>query len=208
MRRTASLRQWTGLLAIVGGLVRFAAPAAAQTLTLPGEVLDPAGQPVAGLEVFLHRVTQGGGLTVATDTTDANGAFELRADSDTAQAVYFVAARYQEQVHIGPMLRAPFPDGDYVLRLGSNPVSVTPEATTNPAAAVRKTEDGRFILAVMGALLVIAAFALLRTLRPSTQRRLLIRLAELEESRAANGESPAAEIERSRILARLRFGRS
>jgi hypothetical protein len=204
--RTASLRYWTGLLAIVGGLVRFAAPAAAQTLTLPGQVLDPDGRPVPGLEVFLHRVAQDGGRTVAADTTDASGAFQLSVDVDTAQAVFFVAARYEEQVHIGPMLRAPFPAGDYVLRLGSTPASGGTEATTRPVPA--EETEGTVVLATMGALLLVAAFAVLRAFRPPAQRRLLLRLARLEESRDASGRmGPDAEVERSRILARLRFGR-
>jgi hypothetical protein len=203
--RTSPLRSWTGLLAIVGGLVRFAAPAAAQTQTLPGQVLDARAQPVAGLEVFLHRVTEGGGTIVATDTTDAAGAFALRVDGAVPEAVFFVAARYDGQLHIGSMLRAPFPAADYVLRVGVDPVTATPEATSAPA-----TPDRRGItLLVMGMLLLAAAVAALRMLRPPAERRMLLRLAQLEETRDRTGRmSPHAETERSRILARLRYGRS
>ena len=207
--RMAALRQWTGLLAIVGGLVRFAAPAAAQVQTLPGQVLDARDQPVAGLEVFLHRVTQGGGMIVATDTTDASGAFQLSVETDSSEAVFFVAARYEEQLHIGPMMRSPFPSDDYVLRLGANPVNIGTAATADATAAADTGEGRGVILAVMGTLLVIAGFAVHRSMRPPARRRLLLRLAEIEEARAASGSVTSdAELERSRILARLRFGRS
>lgn len=209
MRCTFSLRTWTGLLAIVGGLVRFAAPAAAQQQTLPGRVLDPAEQPVAGIEVFLHRVTEQGAGIVATDTTDAEGAFALSAQADSSEAIFFVAARYEGQLNIGMMLRSPFPQLEYVLRVGVNPVAVDPNAgVTTPAAA--ESDDRRAItLIVMGALLAFAAFAMYRAAQPPTSRRLLLRLAELEESRDESGRlSPDGETERGRILARLRFGRA
>lgn len=205
--RMASLRAWTGLLAFVSGLVRFAAPAAAQEAVLPGQVVDENGEPVASLEVFLHRVTGAGGTIIASDTTDANGAFALRAESDSAEAIYFVAARYREQLYIGAMIRPPLAEEEYVLRVGVNPVGAG-AAETTPAAAVDDTNDAA-ILAIMGALLLVGAVAVLRAVRPSQQRRLLLRLAQLEEAGAAAGHmSPRDEVERSRILARLRFGRT
>lgn len=203
--RTSSLRFWTGLLAIVGGLVRFAQPAEAQQQTLPGQVLNAQEQPVPGLEVFLHRVTEGGGTIVATDTTDAAGEFALRVQTDAPEAVFFVAARYEGQLHIGSMLRAPFPQASYVLRVGIDPVNVTPEVAETPASPDRRG----ITLAVMSALLLAAGIAALRMMRPPAERRMLLRLAQLEETRDPAGRmSPDAETERSRILARLRYGRS
>ena len=98
---------------------------------------------------------------------------------------------------------------DYVLRVGSNPVNVGPGLTTDPETAPQETDSRGVTLAVMGALLAIAGFALLRSMRPPAHRRLLIRLAEIEESRdASGGITTEQDVERSRILARLRFGRS
>src|SRR5690606_8973531 len=122
VRSIPSLRTLTGLLAIVGGLARFAAPAAAQERTLPGRVVDPSDRPVAGLEVFLHRVTDEGAGIVATDTTDAAGQFALGVQGDSGEAIFFVAARWEGQLNIGPMMRSPVPQADYVLRVGVNPI--------------------------------------------------------------------------------------
>ena len=204
--RVLSFRSWTGLLAIAGGLVPFAAPAAAQQQQLTGQVLDAEERPVAGLEVVLHRVTEGGGTIVASDTSDTEGAFTLRSGDDPPDAVYFVAARYEGQLHIGSMLRAPFPAGEYVLRVGGDPVTAPVETPVRPVAGSRRPA---IALMVMVGLLGLGVFGFVRAARPSARRRLLLRLAQLEETRDADGRmDAAAEMERSRILARLRFGSS
>jgi hypothetical protein len=187
----ASLRRWLGLVVIVAGLGP-AARVAAQERVLTGRALDAGNEPVAGLEVMLHRVTSEGGATVARDTTDPEGAFELSAASETDDPVYFVATRYEGEIQIGPMLRAPFPDSGYVLRVGGG-----------ASAAVDPTRpDPRKAIVIVGALAVLG-LGMAYVVRPPARRRLLLRLAQIEEARAA-GEPAAHAGERRRILTRLR----
>ena len=176
------------LLAFAGGLVPCA-PAAAQEHVLSGRALDGGDRPVAGLEVMLHRVTADGGATIARDTTQADGRFTLAAAGDADDPVYFVAARHEGQLQIGPMLRAPFPETGYVLRIGGGPVGP-------PARDSRKAALVVGILAVLG-------LACAWLVRPPARRRLLLRLAEIEEARAA-GDPAADARERGRILTQLR----
>jgi hypothetical protein len=177
------------LLAVGGGLVP-GAPATAQERVLSGRALDGDDRPVQGLEVMLHRVTADGGATIARDTTAADGRFTLSAAGDADDPVYFVAARHEGQLQIGAMLRAPFPESGYVLRIGGGPVG--------PG-----TRDPRRAGLVVGILAVLGlAFAWL--VRPPPRRRLLLRLAEIEEARAAGGDPTGDARERGRILTQLR----
>lgn len=198
------MRTWTGLLAIVGGLVCFAPALAAQELVLPGQVLDAAARPVAGLEVMLHLVAADGGALVAQDTTDADGRFELRGLAADGEPLYFVAARYEGELQIGPVLRSPFPAGDdYVLRVGGDPS----DAAAAAAGAPTPRRDRSLALIPIAVLLIVGALAMTRAGRPPMRRRLLLRLAEIEEARAA-GDGGVDLRERGRILARLRRGPS
>lgn len=177
------------LLAVVGGLVPCA-PAVAQEHVLSGHALDGDDRPVAGLEVMLHRVTPDGGATIARDTTGADGRFTLSAAGGADDPVYFVAARHDGQLQIGPMLRAPFPESGYVLRVGGSPVGA-------PARDRRKAGLVVGILAVLG-------LAVAWLVRPPARRRLLLRLAQIEEARAAGADPAGDARERGRILTQLR----
>jgi hypothetical protein len=177
------------LLAVVGVLVPRA-PAAAQAAVLSGRALDGDDRPVQGLEVMLHRVTADGGATIARDTTEADGRFALSADGAAGDPVYFVAARHEGQLQIGPMLRAPFPESGYVLRIGAGPAG--------PAA-----RDPRKAGIVVG-ILAVLGLAVAWLVRPPRRRRLLLRLAEIEEARAAGGDPSGDARERGRILTQLR----
>lgn len=73
--------------------------AGAQELT--GVALGPDGEPLADHVVVLHRVGGGGGAFVATDTTDARGAFSFPLPAEDP-ALYFAALRYEGRMYIGP----------------------------------------------------------------------------------------------------------
>jgi hypothetical protein len=188
LKASPRIRAWTGLLAVVGGLVPFA-PAAGQESVLAGRALDAGERPVAGLEVMLHRVTPAGGATIARDTTAADGGFTLRAEASDDDPVYFVAARFEGQIQIGPMLRMPFPESGYVLRVGA------PSGPPAPAAGRAAWIVG--VLAVLGMAIVFGV-------RPPSRRRLLLQLARLEEARAAGIDDGARARQRARIRTRLR----
>jgi hypothetical protein len=178
------------------------------SIALRGQAVNPQGQPLAGVLVVMHRVGAAGGAQLARDTTDATGAFSLTATDpvDTA-AVYVAAARSDGQLYIGPFVRAPG-DNAYRLEIGGQPVAldapITPgagAAPLTPAPAARS--PWRFALVPGVALLALAAFMAFRSSRPSTRRRLLIRLAAVDEDLAAGGAEPLRKRERERILERL-----
>jgi hypothetical protein len=60
--------------------------------------------------------------------TDADGAFVLTADGPVQpDAVYFVATRLGGQLFIGPMLRPPLTDLEYVLEAGAGATPFEPD---------------------------------------------------------------------------------
>ncbi|HEX9108172.1 MAG TPA: carboxypeptidase-like regulatory domain-containing protein, partial [Longimicrobiales bacterium] len=79
---------------------------------LPGQVLDPAGKPVAGQRVTLHEVNQASGAMVDSALTDAQGRFTVRVPTppDT-NTIFFVATRWQGELFIGTPFRPPLPAG-------------------------------------------------------------------------------------------------
>jgi len=183
-------------------LIGAAHPAAAQEsrdmLSLPGKVIGPAGEALAGQVVVLHRVANMAGATVATDTTDADGRF-LLVSQDTADvpgATYFVASRYRGELYIGAPFQPPLPDGvDYTVQVGvpGTSASALLGAASEPAA--RPTLPGgsepfpyaRWLFLVIPLLVValVAGYMLTRQRTPETRRRLLAQVAELDETHDA-----------------------
>jgi hypothetical protein len=189
---------WTSLLAIVGGLVCFTDRVHARQPApgvLEGQVIDRAGQPVANIAVVLHRVTADGGAVVGQTTSEEGGRFRIEAHADSlTEGVYFVAVRYEGQLHIGPMIQPPFPAGsDYVVQIGAAAMELGSSPAGAPAAAPPTDEGhGRGPLLVIGLIGgVLAALAVIVSRRPSARRRLLIRIAREEEDAAA-GSRPGA----------------
>ena len=201
IRLVAPLRSGLIVAFAAGGPLSSAVPSSAQQQAIRGRVIDPAGEPVAGQQVMLHRVTEEGGATIAQTVTDSAGSFELRAAEDVATGVFFVATRWQGSVQIGPMLRPPFPaDGEYLLRIGAQPE--TGIGPVIPAAAPPSPpRQLAFSAAALVALLASMAWIGIRSSGPSRRRRLLARLARLEEA-AASPDARAGE--RGRITDRLR----
>ena len=194
---------FAGALAIVWVPVS----ATAQNITLEGRATDPAGEPMAGLEVLMHRVDGGGGARLASAMTDSAGHFRLTAETvDDTAAIYFAAARYEGQLFIGPFVKAPFEDTEpYVLEVGGQPVDLgapLPSAMPPVTPAPGPRRWALLLLPAIG-LLGAGAWVVARSARPPERRRLLIRLAALEEQIAADGPDPSLDRERARLTERL-----
>lgn len=105
--------------ALALGFPCLGAAAAAQEVT--GTAVGPAGQPLQGVTVVLHRVGTAGGALVATDTTDPAGTFRFVLEAGDP-AMYFAALRYEGGLYVGPAIRGgdadPAPVIDYELRVG------------------------------------------------------------------------------------------
>jgi hypothetical protein len=169
---------------------------AAQELVLSGRVLGPGGQPVADHAVLLHRVTDEGGAKLAEGTTGADGAFTLRAAGDgPPNAVFFVAARFEGKLYVGPLLKPPFPDdGSYVVQVGVPGVGAVTDIAggpagapvSAPAAAIPARPGAPFALVLLIAAITGGALLSVHGLGPSRRRRALIALAELDERGAGH----------------------
>jgi hypothetical protein len=185
--------------------------AAAQDLVLRGLVLDERGAPAAGVPVALHRIAETGGALVEEATSDADGRFALHVgEPATSEAIFFVVARYHDELYIGPTFRPPFPaDAEYVMHVGVEEASAS--AITRGAGQVAVAPPASpWRYALLGLLAVafvaVAGTALARASGPPARRRLLIRIARLDEDiAAADGTAPADSLaERNRLLERLR----
>jgi hypothetical protein len=196
------------LLALVGGLVALPAQILAQAeLTVPGRVVDAAGTPVPGQTVLLHRVTPEGGAMLAETVTGDDGRFVLRApETAVAEAVYFAATRYRGELFIGPMLRPPLPaDSGFVLRVGVDAVGAGP--MSGPAVLPGSSTGSvrRWFLAFVPllGLVGVIAWMLTRSGGPVERRRLLIRVARLDNVREdgpAPEDEPAMDAERRQLI--------
>jgi hypothetical protein len=162
-----------GALTLLGLI--FASRAPAQN-TIRGRVLDENGAPVPQIEVLLHRVTKSGGGGVASDTSDATGAFTLVAPPDTdSSALYFVAVQEGGELFMGEMQRLPFPDTmEYIVEAGDEPVQLPPPVQPEERRA------GLYVILV-GVLLVAGIVSFVLRRRPPAHRRILARLASLSD---------------------------
>ncbi len=179
----------------------------AQSVSLVGRVVDGNDQPVPGIDVVLHRVDQAGGESLATARSDSAGGFTLVADAtaDTS-AVYFAAARLDGELFVGPFVRPPFDSGPgYVLVLAGDPISLgpVPRGAGTVASPVVPPSTRRRALALipLAGLVGVGWYALRRRGRATDRRRLLARVAALDE--AGGAADPASLRERERIMERL-----
>ena len=192
---------------MLASMLLFAGAATAQT-TISGRVLDPDGNPMPGLEVLLHAITESAGTEIDKDTSRTDGAFDVTATAVASDAVYFVAVVYNGQLFMGDLLRPPFPlEQEYVVRVGVNPIDLSAEAAgtavTPEQAESERTAGVMVVLVAAGVIGAILFFVLRR--RPPAQRRWLVELARLEEELAAHpdaGEALAAR--RAELRDRLR----
>lgn len=193
-----------------------AAPLAAfQPLRVEGRVVGPDGQPVAGQAVVLHRVTPEGGTLLAQATAGDDGRFALEAPGPVpADAVFFVASRYEGRLYIGPMLRPPLEAGSEVtlevgdptraLELAAAPATAPPQAL--PGAATGTSRRWLLLLAPVAGLLGVVGWAISAAVGPGRRRRLLIRIAQLDNRFQDAGEAGVAaeyQARRRRLLDEL-----
>jgi hypothetical protein len=174
-----------------------------------GLAVDTAGRPVTGIDVVLHRYSMAtGGALLGSVTTDSTGRFVLRATEalDTS-AIYFAAARVEGELYIGPFVRAPGDDA-YEIVIGGEPfalgdpsgVPLTDDATV---ATPPRARNWSAPLLPAAALLALAGWMLVHANRPLRRRRLLVRLATIDEELAEVGQDPQRGRERERLLDRL-----
>jgi hypothetical protein len=180
----------------------------AQTV-VSGRLVDTAGVAVADLDVVLHRVSDAGGARVAEGRADAQGNFTLQGEEDPVSgSVYFVAARLGERLYIGPFIRPPLPATGYEVVVGGEPVNfgaaTLPTVSSPPLRPPASPRRWWLAIAPAIGLTGVAFFMAVRARGPSSRRRLLIRIAELDL--AADGGDAAAANERQRLVDRLLSG--
>jgi hypothetical protein len=187
----------------------------AQDVTVRGRVLGPDNAPLADQRVVLHRVDGAGGATIAEVRSGADGAFELTATvpPDTG-AVYFVAARYDEELYIGPPFRPTEGGADeQVIQVGVPSMSATAmmEEGQGPMLPPRRQQQSRtwllLVIPLVG-ILGVAAYALIPRNSIPQDRALLIRVAELDERMATAPDAQRESLlrEREQLVAQLRAG--
>ena len=199
-----------GVIALAASALTASA-ARAQYPAVIGRVLA-GSQPVPNQLVSLHRVTEAGGSTVATDTTDETGQFELRLDGAQSGGVQFVATRYEGQLYIGDTFRDN-PPAPYIVSVGPGATPVdfgagTPGATTPPAQVAPTPVGpdskgaGAAVIAIAAGILAAILFLTSRQGTPPA-RRLLVEIADLDNR---NEQAPVSKYEeqRAELLRRLR----
>lgn len=212
--RVGLLGVTTLLVAAIGPVAT--APAAAQELS--GRALGPDGEPLEHIPVVLHRVGEGGGAFVATDTTNPEGRFAFMLEADDA-AVHFVALRYGDRMYIGPAVHGGGDPGDYVVRVEpgseagaiasalSGPRSGTPAgppAVGAGAGTASGSNEGAFVLVGLLALAAAGAFLIAAPrYRHRRTRDDLIELATAENA-LAGGSDPEERARWEAIRDRLR----
>jgi hypothetical protein len=200
------------LAAPAAAVARLPAPGAAQQpgtvpaagadsgRLLQGVVIGPDGNVVPGVPIALHRVAESGGAMVDEVGSDSIGRFTINvAEDDPADALYFVAARYQGELYIGPSFRPPFPEGsEYVVQVGIAETSASRIMSGVDADGViirPPASPWRWGIAavVAAALIGFVVAIIIRARGPGTRRRLLIRVAELDEAHAAEYGAAAGD---------------
>ena len=181
-----------------------------------GIVHGPDGAPLAGQAVVLHRVTGSAGVTVASDSSDADGSFRLHvqdADADV-DAVYFLASRYNGELYIGDAFKAPF-DSTVLraVRVGTPETSarnlVTDAAREIMPPAPPPPDPTRWLLWILPVLAItaLAVTTMIGRGRVPERRRALHAIAQLDEAHASSTHSTvddsAYHARRAELLARL-----
>jgi hypothetical protein len=211
----ATMRALPALAVLAAALFAGAAQAQQQPgdLTVRGRVIGPDNAGIIGQRVVLHRVDGSGGATIAESISEEDGRFELSAaaTADTS-AVYFVAARYDEELYIGP----PFRPGeqlvmDQLIQVGIPAMSATAlmeqgELPPTPRSRSSETPGWLLLLIPLVGVAGVAVYALRPRATITEERALLIRIAEVDEELAtAPADRRAALLEeRSELMEQLR----
>jgi hypothetical protein len=211
----ATLRSLSILITLIAGLL-VAGSVHAQDITVRGRVIGPDNAPLGDQRVVLHRVDTSGGATIAETRSGVDGSFELNATAEPdTSALLFVAARYDEELYIGP----PFRPGDETalvqeIQVGVPSMSATAmmqggEPMPMPRGPRPETTSIWLLLLIpLVGVLGVAAYAMMPRNRIPPVRARFIRVAELDErmetAPAAHREALAAE--RRQLVAELREG--
>jgi hypothetical protein len=203
------------LVVLLAGLGAAAPRAHAQELVVSGRVIGPDNAGMPGQRVVLHRVDEAGGSTIAEAVSGEEGRFELRAPAaiDTV-GVYFVAARYDEELYIGPPFRPMEDPGlEHVIQVGIPSMSATammqdPLGGMGMPQRQSRSRNWLLILIPLVGVAGVIVYALLSRSAIPGERRLLIRVAELDErmETAPEGQRDSLREERGRLMAQLREG--
>jgi len=197
------------LAGVVVILHSFVSPLAAQDV-VRGRVADAADNPIPGVVVLLHAITEAGGSEIDRDTADAGGGFELSFDFQSGP-LYFVATRVEGQIFMADPFRA-LPDEAIVLRAGPGvePLSLDALAAspTDPAAAApadERAHEGWWVAAIAAVIVGAVSWLVQRTRgRAPRARELLLEIARLDEAHAASpGSEEAYHARRNELRARL-----
>jgi hypothetical protein len=187
-----------------------------QEITVRGRVVGPDNAGLAGQRVVLHRVDESGGFTIAEAASGEDGRFELRSPPPTdTTGIYFVAARYDEELYIGPPFR-PWEDAgaEQVIQVGVPAMSATAVMEQGGGAMGGMGMPGRpaqtrnwvLILVPLIGVAGVIVYALVSRNSIPQERRLLIRVAELDErmESAPAGQRESLREQRAELMAQLR----
>ncbi|MEO5510842.1 MAG: hypothetical protein ABIV28_00280 [Longimicrobiales bacterium] len=188
-------------LALATLLAGSAAPLLAQSDGIVrGIVRGPDGAALARQDVVLHRVTGSSGLTVATGTSAADGSFRLvvRDAAAAPDAVYFLAARYQNELYLGDAFKAPFDTtATHTVQVGVAETSARNlmggGASSALPAAPAPPDPSRWLQWILPAL-ALAALAIVTVAsraRIPERRRLILTVARLDEAHEARSFADA-----------------
>jgi hypothetical protein len=189
-------------------------PKATPTEHVRGTVVGPDNKPLPGQTVVLHRVMGSSGITAATSVSDAKGNFVLDVPDASAQpdAVYFLAARYNNELYIGDAFKAPFDTtvqhsvqvgiaatSARALVAGTNAEQALPAAPPPP-------DPTRWLIWILPAvaLLLLGGMLMGTRGRIPQRRRTLLEIARLDESFDSRPEDRTAyEHRRAELIAQL-----
>jgi hypothetical protein len=186
----------------------------AQDITVRGRVIGPDGAALAAQRVVLHRVDASGGATIAETLSAEDGSFVLdAADASDTTAVLFVAARYEDELYIGPPFRAgDMTSLDQQIQVGVPGMSATALMEQDGGVPMPRSPQPQAVpnwVLILVPLLGIAAvgiYALVPRNRLPEDRARLIRVAELDErmESAPPAQRESLVAERQRLVAEIR----
>lgn len=217
----STLRWLTVCFVSTAGMLNAGSAAARQSemmgeIMVAGTAVGPDNAPMAAQRVLLHRVDASGGATIAEAETDEDGRFVMSAPASAdSAAVYFVAARHEGELYIGPPFRGDQGSAtDQLLQIGVPGMSATSlleEAQGGFGAAMptgRPATSRNWLLLIIPLVGVagVALFMLVPSSRIPDDRRLLIQVAEMDErmTTAPQAQREALLVEREQLMARLR----
>jgi hypothetical protein len=215
--KLSTLRWLTICVVCAAGMLSTGSAAARQgEIMVAGTAVGPDNTPMAAQRVVLHRVDASGGATIAEVETGEDGRFVMSAPaSPDTSALYFVAARYEGELYIGPPFRSDQVSAtDQLLQVGVPGMSATSLLEEAQGGFGAGMPTGRPATARNWLLLIIpligvagvALFMLVPRSRIPDDRRLLIQVAEMDErmTTAPQAQREALLVEREQLMARLR----